>query len=157
MKNNVWEDKLAEGEKIEYEFSLGKKYVKTICIIEVIFGIILLPVYGLGILFIIAGIGTLYILPFENQYAFTNKRVLLLKRSFKSKLYSVKVEKLTSINLDQITDVHVRLSWGDSFYKTGTLALETAGKDSETVIKHIENPYQIMKNLNSLRDKARKQ
>ena len=168
----VVEKILSPNEKIEYQFSLGERYLKikkfiTVLIGLIIFLIISLPLYfqfGFGIITIELIITTIelsmtivllvlgvclalligfshfyfgWLLKRSNIYIITNKRIVIHKGWLNT--------NLKSIDFNQITDIKVIESFFERiFFNTGTLKIDTAGKDDYSVIlSHIENPYKI--------------
>jgi len=139
-----WDNILNSSEQIKYEFSLGDKYVKFVKIILVALGIPLLFLYGLGLIFIALGFFLGWYLKKAHSYAFTGKRVLVHKGWLST--------HLTCVDFDKITDIKVEQPFLDKvIYKTGTLAINTAGTGQhEIVLSHIENPYEIKKKLDEI-------
>ena len=151
MSNNkIWDKILSSGEEIKFEFSLGDRYVNVAKYALIILGIPLLFLYGLGIIFIIGGFVWGWYLKRANNFAFTNKRVLVLKGWLST--------NLTSVDYDKITDVKVEQSFFDRIvFKTGRLIIDTAGTGfQEIVLINIENPYEIKKKLDSTRENLMK-
>jgi uncharacterized membrane protein YdbT with pleckstrin-like domain len=157
---NVWKKVLSPGENVVEEFTLGRKYILFVQILIGFFGLIFLPI--LWIFSIILFLLMLFIgwyLKKANAFAFTNKRVLIHKGWLST--------HLISIDYDKITDIYV----GEPFFeksicKTGYMNINTAGTGSHEVIsryqpgqpspivvlKHIENPYELKKKLDSIRE-----
>lgn len=145
---NIWAKILSPNEEIKYEFSIGDRYLKIGLIAGCMLGVILLfLVSWFGIVFILI-IGFYYgwYLKKANKYAFTNKRVLIHRGWLSTKLISVDYGK--------ITDIEVQEPFLDKWlYETGSLSINTAGTTlKEVVLKYIENPYEIKKKLDELRD-----
>lgn len=144
----IWNKTLNTDEKVEFEFSLGKKYLKLGLIVWGILSFILLFAGGLGIFtFLIAYFFYGFYLKKANAYAFTNKRVLIHHGWLSTKTISIDYQK--------ITDVHVSEPFFDRiFTKTGNIAINTAGSNNlEIILRHIEAPYEVKKRLDSLKDK----
>ncbi|OGH29542.1 MAG: hypothetical protein A3F30_02465 [Candidatus Levybacteria bacterium RIFCSPHIGHO2_12_FULL_37_12] len=81
-----------------------------------------------------------------NQYAFTNKRVLVMRGWLTT--------HLTSIDYEKITDIHIKQGFIEKIlYKTGSMHLETAGNASQLVLKHLEDPYGLKKELDTIKSK----
>lgn len=98
-KSNIWDRTLSSNEVIKKEFSISNSYIKIGLIFWLIFGGILL-LGGIGIFIIpIVLFYYLFYLKRANHYAFTNKRVLIIKGWLST--------KLTSIDYDKITDITV--------------------------------------------------
>ena len=148
INENIWVKFLNPAEEIKYEFTLGKEYLKVGLISGCIVGFLFL------FLFFLFGISIILISVFyygwylknANKYAFTDKRVLIYKGWLST--------KLTSIDYDKITDIEVREPFLDKqAYKTGILSINTAGTTlREVVLRYIENPYEVKKKLDELRD-----
>ena len=132
----IWNKTLSSDEKVEYEFSIGGRYIKFGLII---WGIISLPFLfaaGFGILiFLIALFYYGFYLKVANAYAFTNKRVLIHRGWLST--------NTTSIDYSKITDVHIQEPFFDRIIThTGHIAINTAGTTlHEVILKHIESPY----------------
>ena len=144
----IWNRTLGADEKIEFEFSIGRGYVKFGLIAWAIISVPLLILFGLGILtFLIALFYFGFYLKKANAYAFTNKRVLIHKGWLST--------QLTSIDYSKITDVLVQEPFFDRVIThTGHIAINTAGTTlHEGILKHIESPYELKKKLDSLKDK----
>jgi len=144
----IWEKTLSNDEKVEFEFSIGKGYTKGWLIVWVIISFPLLFSFGLGIIvFLIALFYFKYYLKVSNAYAFTNKRVLIHRGWLST--------HTTSIDYQKITDVHIREPFFDRVIThTGSIAINTAGSGSlEVILRNVEEPYEIKKRLDALKDK----
>jgi uncharacterized membrane protein YdbT with pleckstrin-like domain len=144
---SIWNKIISPGEEVKFEFSLGKRYI---CLAKVFFcglGIPLLFFYGLGVIPIFFGFFWAWYLGRSNNYAFTNRRILVLKGWLST--------NLTSIDYDKITDVRVEQSFFDkAIFKTGNLIINTAGTPfPEIILTFIENPYEIKQKLDEIREK----
>ena len=142
----VWRKTLNPDEKIEYEFSIGDAYVKKSLIYGIILSLLLLPLYGLGVLvffWVLFYFG--FYIKRANAYAFTNKRVVVHKGWLSTHTISV--------DYDKITDVSVKEPFLDRImFKTGSLVINTAGTHlKEVILNHIESPYETKKKLDQLR------
>jgi len=143
----TWQKVLGQNEQIKYEFTIGKKFRVLIFICLMIFGIPLLFVVSwIGIVIIALALFLPWYLNKANNYAFTNKRVLIYRGWLST--------RLTSVDYDKITDTSVEEPFLDRiFTKTGHLAINTAGTTlQEVVLKHIENPYEIKKQLDLVKE-----
>lgn len=144
----IWQKTLSGDEKVEYEFSVGGRYIKFGLIV---WGIISLPflfAMGFGIfIFLIALFYYAFYLKAANAYAFTNKRVLIHRGWLSTHTISVDYSK--------ITDVHIREPFFDRIIThTGNIAVITAGTTvDQIVLQHINAPYEVKKKLDSLKDK----
>lgn len=144
----IWNKTLGSDEKVEFEFSIGRGYIKFGLIIWAIISLPLLILFGLGILtFLTALFHYGFYLKRANAYAFTNKRVLIHKGWLST--------QVVSIDYSKITDVLVQEPFIDRVTtKTGNLAINTAGTTlHEGILRHIESPYEVKKKLDSLKDK----
>lgn len=145
MKNdNIWQKTLSKDEKVEYEFSIGDRYIKF-CLI--MWGIIsvLLTFVGL-ITFPIAFFYFYFYLRKANIYAFTNKRVLIHRGWLST--------HMVSVDYSRITDIHVTEGFFERVIThTGSLAIITAGSTSDQIIlKKVNAPYELKKKLDLLRE-----
>lgn len=146
MENTkIWDKILSEGEKIEFEFSISKRYRKIFLIVWVAIGLISLMA-GVGI-FIIAWALFYYgfYLKISNAYAFTNKRVLVHRGWLSTNMVSIDYPKITDITV--IEPFFDRL-----ITHTGNILINTAGTATvEAALRHIELPYEIKKKLDALK------
>lgn len=144
----IWDKTLSDNEKVEFEFSIGKRYIKMCLIIWGIISFPLLFSFGLGIIvFLFALFYYVYYLRVSNVYAFSNKRVLIHRGWLST--------HTTSIDYQKITDVHIREPFFDRVIShTGSIAINTAGSGNlEVILRNIENPYEVKKQLDRLKDK----
>jgi uncharacterized membrane protein YdbT with pleckstrin-like domain len=144
----IWDKVLSDGEKVEYEFTVGNRYLKFGLII---WAIILAPTIAGSWKFALV----VYLIPLfyygfylkaANAYAFTDKRVLMHTGWLST--------HLTSIDYRQITDVVVKEPIIDRLLtKTGHIAVNTAGSSGkEVVLMHVTAPYDVKKRLDRIRD-----
>jgi len=143
----IWQKILNENEKVEYEFSIGNRYLKVGLIIWGIISFLFLFAMGFGIItFLIALFYYKFYFKTANAYAFTNKRVLIHKGWLSTHTISVDYSK--------ITDIHIREPFFDRIIThTGNIAIITAGSTiDQIVLLHVEDPYEIKKKLDKLRD-----
>ena len=146
----IWDKTLNADEKVELEFSLGRRYLKVQLIIWGIVSVFLLPAFRMGIIvFLIALFNFRFYQKVANVYALTNKRILIHKGWLST--------NTTSIDYQKITDVHVREPFFDRVIShSGAIAINTAGSGSlEIVLKNIESPYNVKKRIDELKDKVR--
>ena len=168
MPKQIWDKILSPGEEIKFEFGLGKKYMNYIKsvwigagILILFFGLILsgkpstiLRIFSLililfGIIFIIIGFVWGWYLKRANNFAFTNKRILILRGWLSTQLTSIDYEKITDIKAEQ--EFFEKIA-----FNTGTLTIDTAGTNfPEVILTDIENPYEIKKKLDEIRDNLR--
>ena len=142
----VWQKLLGEDEKIEYEFSIAKRYRVFGIILWTMLSLPLIVIFGLGIVtFLVALFYYGFYVRAANAYAFTNKRVLIHKGWLST--------KTISIDYARITDVHVNEPFFDRLIThTGDLAINTAGTtEKEVLLRHIQRPYDVRKKLDSLK------
>ena len=158
----IWEKVLSTDEKVEYEFTVSARYRKTGLIIWsiisawflILFIVLLVAVKSPWALLT----GCVYLLPFigvfnygfykkaANAYAFTNKRVLMHRGLFSTHMISVDYNKITEVRVSEPF-------FGRIFFKMGTISICTAGTSSiDIFMKHIQNPYEIKKRLDHLKD-----
>jgi len=144
----IWEKILIPGEEIKYEFSLGRRYIHLNADIFIILGIPLLYVFGLGLIFILTGIFIQWLLRRSNNYAFTNKRILILKGWLST--------TLTSVDYDKITETRVEENFFEkTFLGIGHLIIDTAGTDAQEIyLDNIGNPYEVKRQLEMAEESA---
>lgn len=152
--SKIWEKTLGEGEKVEYEFSIGGRYRVFMILFWLVLSLPLLLVlsfleffiFGLGIItFFTALFYYGFYVKKANAYAFTNKRMLIHKGWLSTSLISIDYQK--------ITDTFVSEPFFDKlFTHTGSLTVNTAGTSGpEVVLKHIETPYEVKKKLDQIK------
>lgn len=144
----IWQKTLASDEKVEYEFSIGDRYIKFGLITWGIISLLLLVAAGLGIIiFLVALFYYAFYIKAANAYAFTNKRVLVHRGWLSTHTISVDYSK--------ITDIHIREPFFDRIVThTGNIAVITAGTTfDQIVLQHINAPYEVKKKLDTLKDK----
>lgn len=143
----IWQKVLCAKEQIKYEFSVGQRYRRFHMIFWSFISILLLPIFGLGILtFFIALFFYGFYCKRANAYAFTDKRVIIHTGWLST--------KLVSVDYGKITDVGVKEPLIDRlFTKSGHLTINTAGTTLyEIILKNIDSPYEIKKKLDELKD-----
>lgn len=144
---NVWAKVLREDEKVDYEFSVGKKYRMLGLIPSVFVGLImLLATPPLGVIIILVGVFYFgYYLKVANAYAFTDKRVLVHKGWLSTNTISIEYKNITDVTVDEPFLERV-------ITKTGNLSINTAGSGTkEVLLKHITAPYEVRKKLDKVR------
>ena len=142
----VWQKTLANDEKVEYEFSIGDKYIKFQLIVWGIISLPLLLIMGLGFFtFLVALFYFAFYLKAANAFAFTNKRVLVHRGWLSTHMISVDYSK--------ITDIHVVEPFFDRVLThTGNIAIVTAGTTTDQIVlQHISEPYEVKKKLDALK------
>lgn len=144
---SVWKKVLRNDEKVEYEFSIGKKYrmfgliMFSIFLLPMLFASVVFTVLVWLIVFFYFG----FYLKVANAYAFTDKRVLIHVGWLST--------HTTSIEYSKITDLSVQEPFLERLItKTGSLAINTAGTNyKEVVLRHITAPYEVRKKLDVIR------
>lgn len=164
---NVVEKIINPNEKIRYQFSLGKRYLKIMKIATIIIGAAILLLIGIslvhllelnttiiiliigGLFILLAGISHFWFgwfLKRSNIYLITDKRILIHKGWLSSNLKSIRHSQITDINV-------IKPFFDKIIFKTGTLKINTAGSDTyETALCHIENPFEIKLKIIEIRD-----
>lgn len=166
MEERRWKKIISQDEKIEYYFGLGKRYLELIkflfffssflCFISFsIFYKFSQPVFILiGQIIFFFGVFSLFLAFFApwylkkaNNFALTNKRILVLKGWLSTQLISIDYNKITDIKVEQNFLEKIIL-------KTGAITINTAGSpEPEGVILNIENPYKIKQELEKIKNK----
>ena len=136
----VWQRILGKDETVEYEFSLSSKYTT----IWMVFWSLLFIMTFIGP-FIFYFYFKIY-LKKANIYGFTNKRILIHKGWLSS--------NTISIDYSKITDIRVNQSFLEkTLINSGSLYINTAGSgNTEVVLSAIDNPYEVKKILDDLRE-----
>jgi len=141
-----WQKILMPREKIIYEFSIGEGFRRLGLVVGIVIGIITAPLYGLGVIIILASIFYFgWYLKIANIYAFTNKRILIYQGWLST--------HLTSVDYNKITDIKVKEPLFDKILAgDGSLIINTAGSDlPEITLFHISQPYEKKKKLDKIR------
>lgn len=166
MADKTWQKIISPQEKIELTFSLGKRYLNTIrwfWFLLASFSFFLsfqtiksenkiIDIIGFALLFLgfILAFYSLFgpwYLRKTNNFAFTNRRILVLRGWLSTKLMSVEFDKITNIQVEQKILEKI-------FFNTGSLIIDTAGTSSqEIIITNIEEPYKIKAKLDELMSK----
>jgi len=166
LTKKIWDKILSPGEEIKFEFSLGKKYLNYIRYGWIGFGVLFL-IFGLifsgspslfgkifssilifaGIILFLIGFFWTWYLKRSNNFAFTQKRILILRGWLST--------QLISIDYDKITDIKVEQSFFEKLaFNTGSLIIDTAGTNlPEVILINIEDPYETKKKLDEIREK----
>lgn len=138
---------MASGEEVKYEFSIGKGW-RLLGLVS--FTVISLSLFSVSIWFAVLILLTVafyfgFYLKAANNYALTNKRILVRRG-----LFSIST---VSIDYGKITDVTVLEPFFESgLAKTGSIAINTAGTDVlEVVLRHITNPIDVKKRIDELK------
>lgn len=166
MVQKIWRKIINPEEKIEFEFTLGKKYLEAIkygwfsfalfvFFVSVLFLKNPSKVFNfIGYFFFILGwilVAISFFWPWylrkSNNFAFTSKRILVL-RGWLSK-------QLISIDFDKITDIKIEQKFFEKMaFNTGTLIIDTAGTPfPEVIIEKIEDPFAIKAKLDEIKNK----
>jgi uncharacterized membrane protein YdbT with pleckstrin-like domain len=146
--DKIWAKTLNSDEKVEFEFSIGKRYIKFWFIVWGFLSLILLFPTGIGALLFLCVLFYLgFYIKIANAYAFTNKRVLIHRGWLSTKTISIDYQKITDVRIDEPFLDRI-------FFKTGSIIINTAGSNfSEVFLSHVESPYEIKKRLDILKDK----
>jgi len=145
----IWTKILNPNEDIKHEFSIGNRYLKVQLFAWFVLAVFLLCIwislFPLSIFLMIIGVAQYFYIVNSNAYAFTNKRVLIHTGWLST--------KATSVNFDKITEVTVVEPYLTRILtKTGELSIHTANMIDGLHIKNIENPYELKKKLDALRN-----
>jgi len=148
----IWEKVLGSDEKIEYEFSIGDRYLKVIFVfftVALVFFFFTVDKYSSTMLFSLVCFYSFFYAPAANAYALTNKRILIHTGWLSTNLVSVEYSRITDIVV------------GEQFFEklimhSGYLRVNTAGTSSqEIILNHIENPYEVKKKIDNQKDKSK--
>ena len=154
IKNNmtyekIWKKILSDDEKIEYEFSVGDRYLKIGFVVATMVSVAMMfiEVYSATILLLLSWFLFAFYLRAANAYALTNKRILIHKGWLST--------QLTSIDYSKITDINVREPFFERIIaRTGYIYINTAGTDKEeAILSSIDAPYEVKKKIDILKDK----
>lgn len=143
MENSEWLNELSPKEKLISSFGVSKKLIKFTAIGGTILGLLTIVVF-LGVILIPIYLFWAFYLKKAYSYALTSKRVIA-----KTGLIN---KKMTSVMYGQITDISVEQNFFvKMFINCGTLHINTAGgNQKEIVLKSIENPYVLKKQIYSI-------
>ncbi|MDA3840708.1 MAG: PH domain-containing protein [Patescibacteria group bacterium] len=147
----IWKKVLGTDEKIEYEFSIGERYLKIGLVVLTVISVLMMfiEVYSATMLLLSVWFFFGFYFRVANAYALTNKRILIHRGWLST--------NLTSIDYSKITDINV----GEPFFEriithTGHLSINTAGTSQEEVfLSSIEKPHEVKKKIDILKDKNR--
>ena len=151
MQNEkIWEKVLGSDEKIEYEFSIGDRYLKVFFVVSSIiiaFFFFTVDKYSATVLFALVWFYSSFYARVANVYALSNKRILMHTGWLSTNLVSVEYSK--------ITDIVVGEPFFERFItRSGYLKINTAGTSSEEIIlNHIEEPFEVKKKIDALKDR----
>jgi len=145
----IWKKILSDDEKIEYEFSVGDRYLKIGFVVATMVSVAMMfiEVYSATILLLLSWFLFAFYLRAANAYALTNKRILIHKGWLST--------QLTSIDYSKITDINVREPFFERIIaRTGYIYINTAGTDKEeAILSSIDAPYEVKKKIDILKDK----
>lgn len=145
---HIWSKVLREDEKVNYEFSIGKRFRMLGLIPVGIFGLpFLFAVPPLGLIIILIGVFYFdYYLKVANAYALTDTRILIHRGWLSTDTISVEYKN--------ITDIRVKEPFIERLLaKTGEISINTAGSGAtEIVLKHIQAPYELRKRLEKIKN-----
>ncbi|MHB1086227.1 MAG: PH domain-containing protein [Minisyncoccota bacterium] len=147
--DHIWKKTLGPTESVKYEFTVGKRYRKSLLITWcVIGGLFVLTIAGAPFGLFIMALAAFYYgfyLKTANAYAFTDNRVLVHRGWLSTKLITTEYQKITDVTV-------LEPFFSRVFFHSGSLAINTAGTSSEEIVlKNVENPYEIKKKLDELR------
>lgn len=148
----IWEKILSDNEKIEHEFSIGQGYIVLGVITSFILATILIfsKIIYLGVLiFIFLSFYFLFYLKIANAYALTDKRILIHRGWLSTNTVSIEYSKITDIKIEEPFIYKI-------FTQTGNIYINTAGSsNTEVVLSHIDNPYNLKRILDNLINKIK--
>lgn len=145
----IWKKTLGPDEKIEYEFSIGDRYLKiALVVVTIIFiSMMFVEVYSATILLLLAWFLFGFYFRVANAYALTNKRILIHKGWLSTHLVSVDYSKITDINVSEPFLERI-------IAHTGYISINTAGTNQmEAILASIDSPYEVKKKIDILKDK----
>jgi uncharacterized membrane protein YdbT with pleckstrin-like domain len=151
----LWDKILAEGETLEYEFSLSPRYRNFWLILWGVVSLPLLFIPKAGLILFAIVLGTLwsyygFYLKVSNAYAFTNKRVLIHKGWLSTITTSVDYNKITDVSVIEKFFERILLA-------SGELVINTAGTANEEIrLKHIATPHEAKKELSEITGQVKK-
>lgn len=124
------ESNLIKDEQIQYE---GRTSICSL-LPKILLGLILLPVYGLGLLFFVSAIITYY----TTELAITNKRVVAKIGLIRRNTIEINMSKVESLQVDQ--------SIMGRIFNYGSILVAGAG-DPKAPIPGISNPLKFRNNF----------
>lgn len=134
---------LVGDEQVIIKTSPSKKATLLSVALFIIIGFILLFLL-IGPIFWILAVAH-YITEMSRLYVVTNKRVI--------SRHGVLSPQITSVNLNQITDVTVSQNFGEHLIDNiGNIRINTAGSGvHEMIMKNVSDPHSILQKINELR------
>ena len=140
---HIWSKVLREDEKVDYEFSVGRRYRMLGIILTILFGFPLLFIASiLGVVIILVGIFYFsHYVRVANAYVLTDRRVLVHTGWLSTNTISIEYKNITDVTVDE--PFLERL-----ITKTGNLSINTAGSGiKEVSLRHITTPYEVRKRI----------
>ena len=145
----IWDKVLNSNEEVKYEFSVGVKYLKVQLIVWIVLALLIWLVWSvmlpLSIFITIIAVIKFFYTKNSNAYAFTDRRILVHTGWLSTQATSINYDKITEVSVDE--PFFARL-----ITKSGYLTIHTGNIVDALVLEHIENPYEIKKKLDSLRN-----
>lgn len=146
-KQYNWENDINQGENVVLSFGTSEKYIKVSIALSIVLGLLLMYPFGEGIIIILGG---LFFFGYHerraNNYALTNKRLIIHQGLIH--------KTTTSIEYSQITDIIISEPFFDRVMTgSGIISINTAGSSvTEVRLKHVENPQEIKKKIFELKN-----
>ena len=151
-----WTNILGEDEKVIHAFTASETFRKFNFTIWAVLGVI--SIISLVDVFMFICLGS-YLLPLSfalcfyygyylkvaYSFAFTDKQIIVQRGLFNTRITTAKYEN--------ITDTSIRVGWLEKrFTHSGTIRVNTAGTTFfELNLIHVDSPYEIKKELDSIR------
>lgn len=151
--DRIWQKIITPGEKIEYQFSIGNRYLFFYWLLWLFISMGSIMVYQSPPVPLLLFLGATFFYGFyfriANAYAFTDHRVLVHRGWLSTNLVSIEYSKITNITVEEPFFTKI-------FTGTGSLTISTAGSiDGGVQLKHVAKPYQLKKILDNLMTKYR--
>lgn len=145
-QQKIWDKILSQGETIQFQFSISKRYRYFGLLVGSILSLFLFlagPVGLLVLFFVIFYFA--YYLKLSYNYALTNQRIIVRRGWFSI--------NTISIDYDKITDVLVKENfWERILTGSGDVIINTAGiNQPEIVLEHIASPNEIKKKIDEIK------
>ena len=149
--DRIWQKIITPGEKIEYQFSIGNRYLLLYWLLWLLISLGSIVVYQSPLVPSLLFLGATFFYGFyfkiANAYAFTDHRVLVHRGWLSTNLVSIDYSKITNITVEEPFFTKI-------FTGTGSLTISTAGSiDGGVQLRHVAKPYQLKKILDNLMTK----
>jgi len=152
---HIWQKVLANGETVEYEFSISGLYLAFNFFIRVLISLLIMPfiyIFSAKLAMLLFALVFLCLLFFyffylkeANAYALTDSRLIIHRGWLSTDAVCVDYQKITDITV--IEPFFECLLMG-----SGDLRVDTAGTpDHEIILRHIARPYEVRKKLEEIR------